>query len=423
MTIYNWIIRGGRVIDPLNSIDQVLDIAIAQGKIVEIAPAIDPAESDHLYQARGQIVVPGLIDLHIHGYDRVTPLGIPVDHYCLGRGVTTAVDAGSAGANTFAGFRVFAAERSKTRLLAFLNISSAGLAFAGLGGDSEVAGELDLLKLIDLKGAMQCVERNRDLIVGVKVRLSKSVADGGRNEEIAYERALELAGTEKLPLMVHRSFSSVPLDQCLGRMRRGDIYTHMYHGFPGTIIDSQSRRVAVTVRMVQSRGVLFDVGHGQGSFNWTVAEQCAGEGFWPDTISSDLHAGTCEGPAYDLPTVMTRLLRVGMPLTEIIRCCTENAAKAFGWEDRIGTLGKGREADVTVLSVEPVECELEDCQGQLRRISSRIVPLAVWRAGEPSKLTQPQQWPNGLKAASQRKYWERLEIRDLRLDHLPHVRL
>ena len=139
-----------------------------------------------------------------------------------------------------------------------------------------------------------------------------------------------------------------------------------------------------------TRGVLFDVGHGQGSFNWTVAELCAAAGFWPDTISTDLHSGTCEGPAYDLPSVMTRMLRLGLPLEEVVRQTTVTPAKAIGWDDRIGSLGLGREADVTVFALEPTRVELEDCQSQMRSIEARVVPKAVWRAGEPGQITQPR---------------------------------
>ena len=129
------------------------------------------------------------------------------------------------------------------------------------------------------------------------------------------------------------------------------------------------------------RGVLFDIGHGMGAFNWTVGEICAEQGFWPDTISSDLHTGCFEGPAYDMPTVMTRMLHLGMPLAEVIRRSTIVPAAAIGWSDRIGTLGAGREADVAVLDLQEADMDLEDCQGQMRRVGRRLVATAVWRAG------------------------------------------
>jgi dihydroorotase len=271
---------------------------------------------------------------------------------------------------------------------------------------------LDLLKLADLKGCIDCGEANRDRIVGVKIRLSDSIADEGRNEVEAYRRALEAARALNLPLMVHHAFSVVPLADCPGKMIRGDIYTHCYHGFPSTIINPESRRVDPTVWQARERGVLFDIGHGQGSFNWTVGELSIQQGFWPDTISTDLHSGTCEGPAYDLPTVMTRLLHLGMPLNEVVRRCTIEPAKVVGWQDRIGSLSVGRDADVAVFALEEVDLQLEDCQSQMRRVRQQLTPQAVWRAGTPGSITRPLALPNPKTIAAQVKNWLRLEIRD-----------
>jgi len=412
MRKHDSIIRGGRVIDPANGVDAILDIAIRGGRIAAIQPSIDPELADTTWDASGKIVTPGLVDLHIHGYHLVSPLSVPVDHYCLGRGVTTAVDAGSAGCGTFAGFRAFAIDRVKTRLLAFLNISRSGLAFGGLGGDDSVPGELDLLKLASVRGCIDSVEQNRDVLVGVKIRLSASIADEGRNEAEAYRRSLEASQALRLPLMVHHALSTVSVADCPGRMQAGDIYTHAYHGFTSSIVDSVTRKPHRAVIEARKRGVLFDIGHGQGSFNWTVAEICAREGFWPDTISTDIHSGTCEGPAYDMPTVMTRLLHVGMPLTEVVARSTFEPAKAIGWDDCVGTLGIGREADIAVFSVEAVDMVLEDCQSQLRKISQRLVPQAVWRAGVAHPITQPKCFPNPETIQAQRGWWQQLQIRD-----------
>ncbi|MBV7339987.1 amidohydrolase family protein [Chloroflexi bacterium TSY] len=195
-------------------------------------------------------------------------------------------------------------------------------------------------------------------------------------------------------------------------MASGDIYTHAYHGFASTIVDPATRRVHPAVRAARENGVLFDIGHGMGAFNWTVAEICAAEGFWPDLISTDMHSLTCEGPAYDMPTVMTRLLHLGMSLREVIRCSTIGAARAIGWEDRIGTLGVGREADIAILTLEEVDMELEDCHGQMRRIGQRLVPQAVWSAGQMGDITVPRHWPNQEKIEAAKAWWPRLVIRD-----------
>jgi dihydroorotase len=411
MTKYDWIIRRGRVIDPARNLDRILDVAVRDGRIAAVESELPAAQAHQIYDASEKFVTPGLIDLHFHGYHRVSPLSVPVDHYCLGRGVTTAVDAGSAGCSTFDGFRVFAAERSHTRLLAFLNIACSGLAFGGLGGDSAVPGELELLKLASVAGCVTCIEANRDLIVGVKVRLSDSICDAGKNEAEAYRRAREASRNVNLPLMVHHSFSTVPLEECPGGLRRGDVYTHAFHGFRSSIVTPAGKVHAAACR-AREQGVLFDVGHGQGSFNWTVAEFAAAAGFWPDTISTDLHSGSMEGPAYDLPTTMTKMLRVGMPLAEVIAACTVRPAAAIGWGDRLGTLQPGREADITVLSLESGEMDLEDCQSQMRRIRQRLVPAAVWRRGEPGEITRPKRFPNPETIQVQRHWWSQLEVRD-----------
>lgn len=412
MAAYDYVIKGGRVIDPANGVDKNADVAIRGGRIAAIADDIDPGQARQIYDARGQVVVPGLVDLHVHVYDKVTPLGVDADERCLRRGVTTVVDAGSAGYFTFPGFRHYVVERARCRVLAFLNISSIGLAGAGLGGDDRVPGELESLKFASVEGAARAIAENRDVIAGVKIRLSDTVANGGLYEKEAYRRALRLARETGLPLMVHHAFSTMPLAECPGLLERGDIYTHCFHGFPSTIVDPATRRIDPVVWEARERGVIFDIGHGQGSFNWTVAEIAISEGFWPQVISTDLHSGNVDGPAYDLPTVMTRLYHLGMPLVDVIAAATIAPARAIGWDDRIGTLGAGRAADITVLAIEPVDLDLEDCQSQLRRIRERIVARAVWRDGVYYPCTLPNPWPNPMSISRQRSTWERLVIRD-----------
>ncbi len=393
MEKFDWIIKNGRVIDPSQALDKVTNIGLAKGKIAAIGDIEGGSEADQIYDATGHIVTPGLVDLHIHGYEHVTPLGIDVDHYCLGRGVTTAIDAGSAGCDTFDGFRHFAAERSQTRLLAFLHISRAGLAFSSrTGGDDP--GELETLKLVHTRDCIDCIESNRDLLVGVKIRLSSSIANDGRNEVEAYKRAREAAGAVELPLMTHHNFSFIPLEDCPGAMERGDIYTHCFHAYPNTIIDPVSNTLFDSIVAARDAGVLFDIGHGMGSFSWPVAELCAQQGFWPDTISTDIHSLNRDGPVYDLPTVMSRMLKVGMPLVEIIRASTINPAKAIGWDDRIGTLDIGRDADISVLALDSVTLQLEDCHAQLRSLESQLIPKAVWRAGNRGQITSPKKLPD-----------------------------
>jgi dihydroorotase len=304
------LLHGGRVIDPSNGIDGELDVLIEDGKIVGVGRDLDGQET---FSCKGLLVVPGLVDIHVHGYQYATPLGIDVDDYCLGRGVTTAVDAGSAGATTLLGLRKYVMERCSTRLLSFLNISLHGLASAGCSGFGQ-GGELDSLNQVSTEACMDTVLANRDIVVGIKVRLTADVSDNGKNEQEAYRRALLAAHQCGIPLMTHHTFSSIPLSSksadilsCPGSLVGGDIYTHCFHGYPSSIINQFTRDIDPEVFNARKRGVLFDLGHGRGSFNWTVAEICAKSSFWPDTLSTDLHTECQDGPAYDLPTVMSKV--------------------------------------------------------------------------------------------------------------------
>lgn len=409
---YDWLIQQGRVIDPANGINEVRDLAVAGGSIAASAAKLDPSCAKSVFDASGMIVTPGLIDLHVHGYQHATPLGVDPDHYFLGRGVTTAVDAGSAGSDTFAGLREFLMKCCQTRLLAMLHISSCGLSFAGLGGDEDVPGELDLIRLANVDRCVGCVEANRDVIVGIKVRLSDSIADNGRNEREAYARALDAARQTRLPLMVHHTISTVSMEDCPGKLVAGDIYTHTYHGYPSSIIDATTRLLEPSVLAARKNGVLFDTGHGAGSFAWTVAELAAQAGFWPDTISTDLHKESYQGPAYDLPTVMSRMLHLGMPLNGIIAASTINPARAIGWSDRIGTLGVGRGADITVLRIDDVNIELEDAGAQMRTIKRLLVAKAVWREGRRGRITRPRALPNPESIQTRKMWRDRLAVHD-----------
>jgi dihydroorotase len=317
------VVAHGRVIDSANGIDGIRHIVVRDGVIAAVqedVPLFSAEEAPRVttFDATGLVVCPGLVDMHAHLYTHVTPLGVDVDHYCVGRGVTTCVDAGSAGASTLPGLREFIAKRSTTRVLAFVNIALHGLAAAGCTG-SGTGGELDSLNQCSVDHCVAAVRANRDLVVGIKIRLSGDAADNGRNEPEAFRRALAVSEQADVPLMTHHTFSEIPLGTregggsgsgaasiavdgeaasssslvptgsssggsgggdsrlgCPGSLRRGDIYTHTYHGFASTIIDVGEGRMAVdpAVWEARERGVLFDVGHGQGSFNWTVVRAC-----------------------------------------------------------------------------------------------------------------------------------------------------
>ncbi|XP_074606507.1 deacetylase EF_0837-like isoform X2 [Acropora palmata] len=385
---FDLIIRNGRVIDPANELNEIADVGVKDKKITSVVPLIEERGQKE-FDASGCIVTPGLIDGHVHIYQHVTPLGVNVDETCLARGVTTVVDAGSAGATTFPGL---------------------------LKG-----GECDSLNQVDPDLCIKCINQNRDLIVGVKVRLSASVANDGANEEEAFRRALSVTAKNNVPLMTHHTFSTVPVEEtnleqksltCPGSLRAGDIYTHCFHGFPSTIINPDTGQIYSDAHNARKRGVLFDMGHGQGSFSWTVAEICAKEGFWPDIISSDLHVGSVDGPAYDLLTVMSKMLHVGMPLIDIIKSVTMTPAAAIGLIDLIGSLSLGRPADITVMRIEKVDFDLEDCHAHLRRIKQRFVPVAVWKDGVRFKTFSAHPFPNTAKFKELASSQDELVIKD-----------
>ncbi|OWF44059.1 uncharacterized protein LOC110458909 [Mizuhopecten yessoensis] len=417
MTCVDYVIRGGRVIDPKNEIDIIGDVAIHQGLIHSVGEGLKVTGKEE-FNAEGCLVTPGLIDGHVHCYQYATPLGINPDERCLSRGVTTVVDAGSAGSSTFLGLRKFIAERSETRVLCFLHIAAHGLAAAGCASGAP-GGESDCLNQLDVTSCHDVVEQNRDMIVGVKARLSESITNNGKNEQEVYRRAMEVGQLCKVPIMAHHTLSTIPTqgrtgDDCLccpRDMAPGDIYTHTYHAFPSTIIDPETGNILDDVIEARKKGVLFELGHGQGSFSWTVAELCARRSFWPDIIGTDLHSGNLDGPVYDLPRVMTKLLHLGMPLYDVISAVTVNTAKAIGRDD-LGSLSSGREADVTVITLEEIERDLEDSQSQTRRVRQWITPVAVWKKGKRHEITQPKEIPNIAAMKSNAKDWPALVIKD-----------
>ena len=319
----------------------------------------------------GSFVTPGLIDLHTHLYTGVSYLGVDADAHCLRRGVTTAVDAGSAGAQTFAGFRRFVIERSQTRILAFLNIAAAGMI-------SPLVGELEDLRWASVEGAVACGRANPSVIAGIKVRLGRQVV--GQNVVPALRLARSAADELGMPVMVHVTDLPVPLPSILPLLTRGDVITHCFHGRDGGILDATGR-VFPEVLAARDSGVLFDVGHGAGSFAFRVAAAALEQGFQPSSISSDLHTLNVNGPVFDQVTTMSKLLHLGVRLEEVIRMATAGPAAALR-SPQLGRLEPGREADLTILNLRPGSWHLSDADGQRVTAEHLMVPLWVVRSGK-----------------------------------------
>lgn len=381
MTAYDLAISGGTVIDPANGLHERLDVGIAGGRIAATVPHVVGSDADDVLDARGMLVVPGLVDLHVHVYWGVADLSVEADPTCLGRGVTTVVDAGSAGANTFPGFRRSVVDASRGRVLAYLNI-------AATGQIDPFLGELHDLRFADPERAAAVALANPDIVVGFKVRLSEMLA--GPNGLAGLDRAIEAGRATKLPVMVHIGGTPFDIEEVFGRVRAGDVITHAYTGWrPGAIV-SDAGRVVAGAYEARRRGVLFDVGHGAGSFTWAVAEAALADGFRPDTISSDLHRFNIAGPVHDLATTLSKFLLLGMSLDEVIAMATTAPARALGPAGAgLGTLSPGVEADVTVLALEDGPAMLVDSAGVARETRERLVPTATVRAGRRIPIEPP----------------------------------
>lgn len=199
---------------------------------------------------------------------------------------------------------------------------------------------------------------------------------------------------------------------CPRDLRPGDLYTHTFHPYRSCIVDEETLAIYPDVTRAKERGVLFDVGHGQGSFGWTVAEICARSNFYPDTISTDLHTGNHRGPVYDLPTVMSKFLHLGMPLSDVIRAVTSTPAKAIGLGHVIGSLTPGKEADITVLKIHDGQFPMEDSQSQVRVLDKLLKPVTVWRAGVAYPITEPNPFPNRQAMNINSREWDNIRVRD-----------
>jgi dihydroorotase len=368
------LVRGGRVVDPGKAIDDKLDIGVRLGRIQALDTNLEGQATNRsamqIVDATDALVVPGLIDIHAHVYTGVCPLAVPADEMASRSGVTTIVSAGDAGANTIEGFRDLVFNRSRTRVLAFLHISTVGLAPFPVGEAIEPA-------LLDPFAAERAIGRFPDMIVGLKVRLGGPTVTGANGLE-ALRRAVSVGQKLQLPVMVHITDSDVSLMDVLAVLNRGDIVTHCFTGSANGLIEEGGiDQAAVAARR---RGVLFDVGHGAGSFDFQVAEAAARIAFWPDTISTDLHSISF-GKAKSLPSVMSKMLALGIPLNEVIAAATSRAAQAIGRDGQLGSLRVGVVADIAILDLKESPVEFADTFGHNRAADRQFEVRHTIRAG------------------------------------------
>ncbi|MDE0625715.1 MAG: amidohydrolase/deacetylase family metallohydrolase [Bryobacterales bacterium] len=372
---HSLLVRGGRVIDPSQGLSSARDIAVDGSRIARVAPSIPEEDALHVIDATGRIVTPGWIDIHVHVYDGVAPLGIPADPNCIAKGVTTAIDAGSAGAHTFPGLRKYVINVADTRILALLNISVVGQ--STLSQDNPW-GELLDLRYANAALAGKTIERHRDVIVGVKVRLTRNIA--GEHDLEVLRRAREAADAAGLPLMVHIGGSHSALRDILKLVKPGDVITHSFRGGDGGILDDRGRIHEEVLESVSS-GVHLDIGHGAGSFSFDTAEKAMEQGLLPGTISSDVHQFNIHGPVFDLATTVSKFLHLGLTLEDAIQRVTLNPSRIFGAIGQLGTLREGAEADIAIFSLRQGDFRLTDALGQTRTGRRMLRPVATVKSG------------------------------------------
>jgi dihydroorotase len=373
---YDLLVRGGRVVDPSQGISDERDVAISGSKVARVAKNIPESEADQILDARGKIVTPGLIDLHVHVYDGVVPYGIPPDPSCIARGATTVVDAGSSGAHTFPGFRRHIINVASTRVFALLNISVIGQASSSF---TNQWGELLDIRYANPKLAISTIEKNRDVIKGIKVRLGRNLS--GDNDIPALKIAREAADAVELPIMVHIGGTTSPLPDILAMLKKGDIVTHCYRAGDGGVLDDKGK-VLKAVFQAGERGILFDVGHGVGSFSFDIAEKAMKQDLLAGTISSDLHQLNVAGPVFDLATTLSKFMILGMTLDQVIERASTNAARTFDFPSGLGSLREGSEADVAVFDLREGNFDFVDSEKQTRVGHLKLLPVATVRSGQ-----------------------------------------
>lgn len=384
----HFVLQSGRVIDPVAGRDGILDIRVRDGKIdaIGVDLAIDGAA---VIDVKGHIVTPGLIDVHLHLMKGLGAFGVDPDIFGVGSGVTTVVDAGSAGHTLLNVFRNYVTDNAKTRVLNYINLSTLG----GVSGPGYSI--LADPRLIDEAKIEQAVEANRDIIVGIKI-MATGGALGAQGLK-PLERARKLGDALKLPLLVHigeswtKDTEPVHVGDVLKYLRAGDIVTHMFTVHPGGLLDGNGK-LWPQVRDAKASGVLMDVGHGLHNLNFDVARKVLDQGLHPDGVSTDGHRGNRAGPVYDLPTTMAKLMALGFSLNQVIEMATINAAKLLGRAGKLGTLEIDHPAELSVLKVEERDWKAVDSQKGTIPAHQAITPVYAIR-GEMIHAAMPDERP------------------------------
>jgi dihydroorotase len=366
---YDLLLKQGHVIDPANQIDAVMDVAITGGRIARVAANIAPNEAQKVIDAQGLYVTPGLIDLHAHvfGYSG----SIFPDDTSLIAGTTTIVDAGGSGWRTFDDMYERVIKPSRTRVLALINIVGHGM----IGSKYED----DVNDMDPEKTAAKIAER-RDHIVGIKI------AHFGGSGWVAIDRGIAAGNLAKVPVMIDdKIFTNsgrTSREKLLVKMRPGDMHTHVFNDRQLEVINRFNGKLQPYIMEARKRGVLFDLGHGGGSFLWPVATKAMAQGFAPDTISTDLHSSSIMMPESDMPNCMSKMMNLGMTLQDAVLRSTVNPAKAIGRFPQLGTIGQGQEADVAVLRLRTGVFAFKDAWQNKLLGTKKLESVLTIRAGK-----------------------------------------
>ena len=373
--MYDLLIRGGTVIDPSQSIHALNDVAVEAGKIARIAPGIPVEEAARVIDVPGKLVTPGLIDLHTHVYDGVNGNGVRADLGGVNAGVTTMVDAGSAGCDTFGGFPKHIIPNNDTEIICFLHICRTGLA---------TTPDIFSPSSIDLDNTIRVVSENRDVITGIKARMvSPALEIMGMEMPRLAKRAAKEAGVK---LMVHigdteKRYDPNVIRELLPILEEGDIVTHLFTANPGGVLDEKGELVP-EAKEAKDRGVWLDTAHGRSNFSFDVGQRVLDQDLIPHCISTDLTLPGRVRTVHSMTEMMTRFLAMEFTMDQVVAMSTINPANAIGEGGRLGTLEVGRQADISVLGIEEGDWVVHDVVGGSKRTEKAVVPVLTVKKGQ-----------------------------------------
>ena len=367
------LITGGTVIDPSQNLHEVREVGISGTQIVDLE-SLESYSAKKILDASGLIVTPGLIDLHAHVYKRHVPISIDADATSLAGGVTTVLDAGSAGSYNFEGFKHDVIDRVDTEVLGLVNLSCIGLVAAHYG-------ELMDARYADPDGVVETIRRFPNQAVGVKIRAGAHIIGSGQQGWDNFKKAVQAARDSETWLMIHIGECPMALPEMMPHLQPGDCITHCFKGGSTTVLN-QEGRIHSELATARDNGIIFDIGHGFGSFHWEIAEAAVEQGFIPTTISTDLHLMNLHGPVFDMPTTMSKFLHLGVSLDDVIDMSTTQPARVLGRAGDLGTLAPGTVADITLLEKHDGQFAYTDSYDQTRTGREKLTAVGIVRRGD-----------------------------------------